>query len=144
LFFLDDFKKGTLDLLGSLYPGGMLKAYTDPGGKTYLYSYRIPHENLRRSRNWSGVQRGLWGSYRHTSNPLEMPFLERWDPIINFTYRDLPNAISPLFITWSGKLRVSQEGEYEFLLMTFEPSRARLSIDGKIVADVMSMPLGKI
>jgi hypothetical protein len=130
-FLLDDFKMGVLDLLRSAYPGGETEAFQNPLGETPLYAYKVPAPLLEREARgpWNQT-RGLWGDYRHSPQDAA-PFLTRLDPVVNFTFRDLPSIGSPLFIRWTGKFLAPRAGDYGFQIVTYENALAQWTVDGK-------------
>jgi hypothetical protein len=131
-FVLDEFKLGTLEFLESLYPGGVPSAYPNPLGNVTLYTYRVSPAALREIPLGNPrVARGLWGAYRHSESEGETPFLSRWDPILNFNYRDLPGVGGPLFIHWTGKFLATKDGPYRLWGAIFATSRGRILVDQK-------------
>jgi hypothetical protein len=138
-FLLDEWKMGSVEFLAKLYPGGRLESFTEPLGRLLLYVYRVPAGKLEREE-LGVLVRGLRGMYRHLDLEEEIPFLERWDPVINFTFLDLPRVSSPLFIRWKGRFQVPRSGSYGFLVVTYETDRAGLWIDGHSVLGLAPHP----
>jgi hypothetical protein len=130
-FVLDEFRLGTLEFLQSLYPGGVTKAFQNPLGNVTLYAYQVPAKVLIKFPAGTPlVVRGLWGDYRN-SEPESKPFINRWDPILNFNYRDLPGVGGPLFIHWTGKFLADRGGLYRLWGAIFATSRGRILVDRK-------------
>jgi hypothetical protein len=131
LFFLDERKAGVMEFLKALYPGGKAEAFTDPVGATRLFAYRVPAGALAgMGPGQPGITRGLWGVYREGGGP---PFLERLDPLVNFTFTDLPRTPAALSVEWRGKVRVDRPGRHSFLVLTYEDGRlneAGISVAG--------------
>jgi hypothetical protein len=69
--------------------------------------------------------------------------LERWEPVLNYTFRDLPLIDTPGSARWSGELIAPKTGVYEFLIVTFENAKAGLSLDGSPVTDLAAHPAGR-
>jgi hypothetical protein len=131
-FVLDEFKQGTLEFLEKLYPGGVSNAIQDPLGKVPLYVYRVPSTVLLKVPPGDPhIERGLWGTYRHSEAESETPFLNRWDPILNFNYRDLPGVGGPLYIHWTGRFEAAKGGSYRLWGAIFATSRGRILVDQK-------------
>jgi hypothetical protein len=141
LFFLDERKAGVLEYLKALYPGGEDRAYQAPNGSTPLYAYRVGPEALSRSGpSGPRTERGLKGTYRVEGDPRP---LERWDPVLNFTFRDLPGMPRPLEVDWQGRLKVEKAGRYSIFLLTYEDERlnlARVRVEGKGETPWMACP----
>jgi hypothetical protein len=136
VFFLDELKMGDVEYLQAAYPGGQTFSFENPTGQTTVYAYQVDPASLQKLRPGTPrVDRGLKGVYSRADKPNDPPFLSRLDPVINFTFRDLPSTSAPLRIHWTGRLRVPREGLYEFLVVTLDPDQARLSLDRKVVAD---------
>ncbi|HEY5040184.1 MAG TPA: hypothetical protein VIJ93_14040, partial [bacterium] len=142
-FLLDEMKMGVLDFLSRTYPGGKLESFQNPLGRTPLYTYEISPENRKAFSVSPKVQQGLLGVYRHFNREDEKPFKKQWDPVINFTFKDLPLASSPLFIRWTGRFLAPQTGFYDFLIITYENSQARLLIDGNQKTELIPHPEAK-
>jgi hypothetical protein len=141
VFFLDELKMGDLEFLLKAYPGGQSYSFENPTGRTTVYTYQVDPASLQKLRPGTPrVDRGLEGVYSRADKPNESPFLRRLDPVVNFTFRDLPSTSAPLRIHWTGRLRIPREGLYEFLVMTLDPDQARLSMDRKVVADWQPHP----
>ncbi|HJT23981.1 MAG TPA: hypothetical protein VJ873_05360 [bacterium] len=129
-FWEEPYNVGALNFLVQCYPGGKIDAFQDPLGQAALYAYKVPAGALRALKpGFPRLQRGLYGIYRVSGE--DSPFLERWDPLINFTFRDLPLSSSSLRVHWTGRFRVSQEGPYAFQVATWVGEQARILIDGK-------------
>ena len=140
-FFVDELKMGTLNFLIQLYPGGEVVPFPNPLGQVPLYAYRVSAEALNKvGAELPKIRRGLYGIYSHSDQADDNPFLKRWDPVINFTFRDLPLNSSPLWAHWNGRFLVSQAGLYDFLVLTYETSQARLVIDGAEKTDFIPQP----
>jgi hypothetical protein len=128
-FWEDDFKQGVLGYLGRCYPGGRLDTFQGFFGENTLYAYRVPPDNLRvLGPGFPRLENGLYGVYKVSGEGR--PFLERWDPLINFTFRDLPFSSSPLLIHWTAKFKAEAGGAYSFLAPTWSGERARILLDG--------------
>ncbi len=144
-FLEDEFKAGALAYLAQAYPGGKTDAFVNPLGAETLYDVRVPATALSAlSPGAPRVERGLKGEYRLSGNAEEKPFLERWDPVVNFTFRDLPMTSHPLDVHWTGRLRAPQSGVYEFQVATLGADRAGLAIDGKDAAGFVSSPAARM
>lgn len=130
-FLLDEFKGGTLHYLESLYPGGWFETVQDPLGNIPLYIYRVSASALEKFPAGPTLERGFWGVYRHNRDGKEKPFLERWDPILNFNFRDLPMTGTPLFIHWRGQFKADQEGLYQIWGAIFATSQGLIQVDQK-------------
>jgi hypothetical protein len=136
LFILDEFKMGDLEYLQQVFPQGDTLSGKDPLGATLFYVYRVRASELEKVKpEFLKTQRGLVGTYRLAGPPTGKPLLERLDPVVNFTFRDLPSADTPLSIHWKGKFLVFQAGEYQFLIVTFDSDQADLSIDGRALVN---------
>jgi len=130
-FLLDDAKAGILAYLEKEYPGGQAQSLADPLGEVSLLGYRIGAPALDRLAPASlGLKRGLWGVYAHSEDPNEKPFLTRWDPLVNFSFRDLPDVGTPLFIHWRGSLEAPGAGDYSLGVLTEGLGKAKLLVDG--------------
>lgn len=128
-FWEEAYNMGVLGFLVQCYPGGKMDAFRDPLGQTALYDYRMPAGIPNSSKpGFPRLQRGLYGTYRVAGDAL--PFLERWDPLINFTFRDLPLASASLRIHWTGRFQAPQAGAYVFQVATWEGQQARIFVDG--------------
>ncbi len=144
-FMEDEFKMGALAYLAQAYPGGKTDAFVNPLGETVLYGVLIPAGALGALPSGAPrVQRGLKGEYRLSGNTGEKPFLERWDPVINFTFRDLPMASHPLDIHWTGRLRAPEPGVYEFQVVTLGTDKAQLTLDGRDSTGFAPSPTARI
>jgi 4-amino-4-deoxy-L-arabinose transferase-like glycosyltransferase len=132
-FVLDEFKQGTIEFLTALYPGGSVSAERDALGNTPLYIYQVPAQALAKIPKGSPrMERGLLGLYRHGQDESEPPFLRRWDPILNFGYRDLPMTGTPLFIRWTGKFKAAVGGHYNLWGAIFSATdQGRIEVDQK-------------
>jgi hypothetical protein len=73
--------------------------------------------------------RGLLGLYFRGGEWNGTPFLEEWDPVLNFTNGNDFSTAPVCPVLWTGKLEVEDPGNYRFLFTP--PSSARLKIDGK-------------
>ena len=136
-FCEDEYKMGALDFLAQCYPGAKVEAYQDYLGHTPLYACLAPAEVLRKLKpGFPRVQKGLYGVYRVQGD--ERPFLERWDPIVNFTFRDLPLLSVPIAVHWSAQFWARQAGPYSFRLATYDP--CRIAVDGGPVSDFAVSP----
>ena len=128
-FWEGEYNTGALMFLSQCYPESKISAFQDPLGQTALYFLGVPPESLRRLKpGFPRLQRGLYGVFRVAGE--DRPFLERWDPLVNFTFRDLPLPSSALCIHWTGRFRASQEGTYVFQAATWEGEQARIRVDG--------------
>ncbi len=130
-FLLDGLKGGTLQYLENLYPGGSATVFRDPLGNIQLYTYLVPSGDLERFKKGPLSKKGLEGVYRHTSDAHEAPFLKRRDPLLNFSFRDLPMTGTPLFIHWSGQFKTDKKGLCRIAGMLFAPSTGRIAVDQK-------------
>jgi len=128
-FLLDSFKIGTLHFLETLYPGGTVETFRDPLGDVTLYTYQVSALNLEKMTEGPLLKKGLEGFYRHSSDEKETPFLKRWDPILNFNFRDLPMTGTPLSIHWTGKFKADKEGIYGFKVILFSTAQGRITVD---------------
>jgi len=132
-FLLDEFKMGTLNFLQSAYPGGETSVFHNLLGETPLYVYQVSAPVLAKiASGYPLIQRGLRGSYYPSQGTNGRPFLDRWDPVINFTFRDLLFA-QPSFIRWQGHLLIPLNGLYDFLVVTYQSGQATLKIDDQSV-----------
>ena len=142
-FWEEQYNAGALGFLAQCYPGGKVDAFQDPLGQAALYDYRVPAAALAALKpGFPRVQRGLYGTYRTAGN--DRPFLERWDPLINFSFRDLPQTSLPLQIHWTGHFRVPKGGNYEFQVVTWPGEGVRILVDGRgntVFADSTVLPL---
>jgi hypothetical protein len=139
-FLLDGLKSGALQYLENLYPGGSTEVFRDPLGQIQLYTYRVPALALKKFKNGLAPERGLQGVYRHTQDEKETPFLKRCDPLLNFSFRDLPMTGTPLFIHWTGKFKTDKTGVYHFGAMLFGSARGRIVIGRKENTDFTERP----
>ncbi|HJT24877.1 MAG TPA: hypothetical protein VJ873_09885 [bacterium] len=73
--------------------------------------------------------RGLLGRYYHDTEGKGQPFLEEWDPVLNFTNGNDFSTPPNCSIRWSGTLNVTEAGPYR--LFTNPPRSAQLQVDGK-------------
>ena len=75
------------------------------------------------------MARGLLGRYFHDPEGKGEPFLEEWDPVLNYTNGNdfSTSPINP--IRWSGTLDAPEAGSYQFLASP--AGSAQLKIDGK-------------
>jgi len=144
LFLLDERKAGVMECLKVLYPGGEVRVYQAPNGSTPLYAYQVGPEALARlGEGRPKVARGLKGTYRFTGEEGKNVLLERWDPVINFTFRDLPGMPRPMEVRWKGKFLAERPGRYSLLLLTYEDERlnqAKVLVKGKGETPWMACP----
>ena len=129
MFWEENYNQGALGFLAQCYPEGRAAAFQDPLGQSSLYSFRVSAEVLGTLKpGFPRLQRGLYGTYGVTGE--DRPFLKRWDPLVNFTFRDLPNSSAPLKIHWAGRFQAPQTGDYSFQVVTWEGQQARILVDG--------------
>ncbi len=132
-FVLDEFKQGTIEFLTALYPGGSVSQDRDALGNTPLYIYQVPAQALAKlPKGFPRMEKGLLGLYRHGQDEKEIPFLKRWDPILDFGYRDIPMTGTPLFIHWTGKFKAKVAGHYRLWGAIFAATdQGRIEVDQK-------------
>jgi hypothetical protein len=88
------------------------------------------------------VPKGLLGQYFYSPNGIEKPFLEEWDPVIDFHALDFPATASSLYIHWKGRFRAPSAGLYEWKAFTYPSERAQIQVDGKDLTPPMESPEG--
>jgi len=143
-FFLEDFKIGILGYLQKTYPEGQTTAFYNPLGEIPLYLFRVPGKALGRHRPGAfDLKRGLKAGFFSQKEGMEKPILTRWDPLIDYSFRDLPSVSDALRVVWTGKFQAPLQGKYEFWVATSENQRARLAIDGKPLTDFAAHPRGQ-
>ena len=128
-FWEEKYNIGALDFLTQCYPGGKVDAFQDTLNQTALYRCQAAAGSLGALKpGFPRLQRGLYGVYQVSGG--EKPFLERWDPMINFTFRDLPETSAPLKIHWTGRFRAPRKGDYVFQVAVWGGQQARIFVDG--------------
>jgi len=73
--------------------------------------------------------RGLLGRYYRDTEGKSAPFLEEWDPVVNFTNGNDFSAQGFSSIRWSGSLMVEEAGDYR--LSSYPANAAQIKVDGK-------------
>ena len=138
-FWEGEYTTGEIEYLEKCYPGGKVDAYPNLLGEVPLYSYFVPARDLNRLKpGFPKIERGLFGVYRLA--PGDRPYLSRWDPVINFTFRELPQASSSLVIHWTGQFFAPAGGTYALRAVTRGDEKARIALDRRTVSDFTASP----
>ncbi len=108
----------------------------DNGDGTYkLYGSGIKEQGVYQMRAWHAFQGGLRGQYYYDGF-FDKLALERFDKKVNFTWgygKIAPHSIDYVTIRWSGCLKTSSGGDYQFKVEADD--HARLWLDGELVLD---------
>jgi hypothetical protein len=90
------------------------------------------------------ISRGLQGSYFRSDEAGTAPFLEEWDPLVDFEGLDFPTIPGPFWADWRGKMDAPVAGAYEWKMFTSPSEKARLIIDRKAVTPWEAQPAGSV
>ena len=108
-----------------------METFRNPLGNITLSTYTVPASVLEKLTPNPVVEKGLEGFYRHSPDGKETPFLKRWDPLLDFSFRDLPMTGTPLFIHWTGQFKAPQAGHYHLRVMMVAAASGRIRVDQK-------------
>ncbi|HUO58384.1 MAG TPA: PA14 domain-containing protein [bacterium] len=127
VFFLEGGQKGVLDFLQGIFPGGRAEILRDSHGTARLCRFNAPPESLALFKGWWG---GLQGLYQAGSADKPVSTLSP-QPLVNFaSFQDFPyGGLLPYRAAWTGKISISQSGDYAFKVLASDP--AALWLDGK-------------
>ena len=90
------------------------------------------------------ISRGLLGSYFRSADAGTAPFLEEWDPLVDFEGLDFPPISGPFWAVWRGKMDAPVAGTYEWKMFTSPSEKAQLIIDRKAVTPLEAQPAGSV
>jgi 4-amino-4-deoxy-L-arabinose transferase-like glycosyltransferase len=104
------------------YPNSEFIDHKDPFGKTMVYEFRIPADDINNLL-------GLTGRYYAGDQPQGAPLLERVDKTLSFNGRAQPPVADAFNVEWTGSLVPPDAGAYTFHLAS--DGDVRLSLDGE-------------
>jgi hypothetical protein len=120
-FVLEKDQPGFLRLLKDIYPRGQETDLLDPYGGKFVYLYFLAPENLPQGRGLTPLlrRRGLKAEFFTSDREDGKPFLEKWDPFINYTNgNDFPVTSGSMSARWTGSLEAPRAGSYRIVAVT--------------------------
>ena len=106
------------------YPHATFIDHKDPFGKTMVYEFQVPPEDVNNLL-------GLTGHYYAGDVPQGAPLLERTDKIIDFNWATQPPVPQPFNVEWTGSIVPPDAGTYTFEVLADGP--AKISIDDQVL-----------
>jgi hypothetical protein len=104
------------------YPHADFIDHKDPFGKTMIYEFRVPADDINNLL-------GLTGRYYAGSAVQGTPLLERIDKTLAFDWRTQPPVAGDFTVEWSGSIVPPEAGTY--IIDLAADGQVKLSLDGQ-------------
>lgn len=101
------------------YPHAEFREIKDPFGKTMIYEFRVPADDVNNLL-------GLTGRYYAGDEPSGTPIMERVDKTINADWRSRPPVSGSFNVEWTGSIVPPQAGAYTLEVVADGPVRVQL------------------